>query len=77
MSNHKGITLVTLIITIIVLVILAGIGIDLIMEKNMKYVNETNIEEYCNHEFVITSKYDWYRESYKTISKCTKCEKEI
>lgn len=31
----------------------------------------------CEHEFVTTSKYMWLRQSYKTISKCTKCGEEI
>ena len=38
--------------------------------------NAANITE-CDHEFVITSKYDWWRQSYKTISKCAKCGEEI
>lgn len=31
----------------------------------------------CEHEFVITSKYNWLLRSYKTISKCIKCGKTI
>lgn len=31
----------------------------------------------CEHNYVTTSKYMWLRQSYKTISKCTKCGKEI
>ena len=29
------------------------------------------------HEYVITSKYNWFLDKYKTISKCTKCGKEV
>ena len=31
----------------------------------------------CEHNYVTTSKYMWLRQSYRTISKCTKCGKEI
>ena len=33
--------------------------------------------ESCEHDWVITSKYDFWRQSYKTISKCSKCGEEI
>ena len=31
------------------------------------------IEVTCEHEYVITSEYDWFHESYRTVSKCAKC----
>lgn len=31
----------------------------------------------CEHEFVITSRYVWLLNKYKTYSKCIKCGKEI
>lgn len=31
----------------------------------------------CEHEWVISSKYDFIFSQYKTISKCSKCGKEI
>ena len=34
-------------------------------------------QENCQHDWVITSKYDLTRDAFKTISKCTKCGKEI
>lgn len=34
-------------------------------------------ETSCEHDWVITSKWDWLRSSYKTVSKCSKCGKVI
>ena len=31
----------------------------------------------CEHDFVVSSKYDMWRSGYKTISKCYKCGLEI
>lgn len=33
--------------------------------------------EECNHDWVITSKYNFWVDAYKTISKCSKCGKEV
>lgn len=33
--------------------------------------------EPCEHEFVITSQYNWFLKAYKTVSKCIKCGKVI
>lgn len=78
MSN-KGMSLVALIITIVVMLILAGITMIITMGAMEEYkTNNINHEESnCKHDWVITSKYDWIRESYKTISKCSICGKEV
>ena len=31
----------------------------------------------CNHEYITTSEYDFWRQSYRTFSKCTKCGEEF
>ena len=31
----------------------------------------------CEHDWVVTSKYSFWTESYKTISKCSKCGKVV
>lgn len=31
----------------------------------------------CEHEWIVSSKYDFIFKSYKTISKCAKCGKEV
>lgn len=81
-QNAKGITLVALVITIITLLILAGTTIAIIMpeitNENANVNTESTVkQEHCQHEYVITSKWDFFRESYKTISKCSKCGKEV
>lgn len=55
-------------------IVLASIVIAINTNKT-ETVN-TEIEN-CEHDFVITSKYDFWRSSYKTISKCTKCGKVV
>ena len=41
--------------------------IDVITGKQIQ------IESNCEHEYVITSEFSWLSDSYRTISKCTKC----
>lgn len=81
MKKSRGITLVSLVITIIVLLILTGIGIVIISsdfeERQKDNNNKSNHQEICQHEWVVTSKYDFIWQSYKTISKCSKCGKEV
>lgn len=79
LKREKGITLVALIVTIIVLLILAGISIEMIMNTNINEYSNSIIqqEENCQHEYVITSKWDYFKDCYKTISKCSKCGKEV
>ena len=77
---EKGITLVSLITTIIVLIILTMVSITIVVETIQNETintNQINQQEICNHEWVITSKYDYMKECYKTISKCSKCGKEV
>ena len=39
-------------------------------------INNTTEEE-CEHDWVITSKYSFWADAYKTISKCSKCGKTV
>lgn len=55
-------------------IVLASIVIA--VNTNKTETINTEIEN-CEHDFVITSKYDFWRNSYKTISKCTKCGKIV
>lgn len=55
-------------------IVLASIAIA--VNTNKTETASTKIEN-CEHDFVITSKYDFWRSSYKTISKCTKCGKIV
>lgn len=65
----KDLTTYAIIIMICFTIVLASIVIAI-------NTNKTEIEN-CEHDFVITSKYVFWRNSYKTISKCTKCGKVV
>jgi len=83
MKSDKGITFISLVVTIIVLIMLAGASIVLVMYDEQ--LNETNTvnqevkqnQENCIHDWVTTSKWDSLKGCYRTISKCSKCGKEI
>lgn len=38
---------------------------------------ENSIQEECVHDWVITSRYNILTNNYRTISKCSKCGKEV
>ena len=40
-------------------------------------ITQTKQVKECEHDWVVTSKYNFWTESYKTISKCSKCGKVI
>ena len=70
------------IITIVAfLVVVAFLIIGLLAIKNADTQDNVDIYEVqpkqCEHEWVISSKYDLLFKSYKTISKCAKCGEEI
>ena len=48
------------------------------MENKTEYNSTeiTNIQE-CTHDWVVSSKYSWWTNSYKTVSKCSKCGRAI
>ena len=77
--RNKGMSLTALIITIVVMLILTGMAIRIIMGAKEEYKtnNMKQEESNCEHDWAITSKYDWIRKSYKTISKCSICGKEV
>lgn len=64
MKNHKGVTLVALVVTIIVLIILAGVSINLVLGENgivekAKFAKEQTEQAKMNEEIVLneTTKY--------------------
>lgn len=83
MKFNKGISIISLAITIIVLLTITGVGISLAMySKDLEQENNQNnatqkIHENCEHVWVVTNKYDIWTNSYKTISKCSECGKEV
>lgn len=38
---------------------------------------ENQIIQECEHDWVVTSEYSWIFESYRTVSKCSKCGKVV
>lgn len=69
----------TLIITIIVLLALAGavLCLGVYSGEVEQQTTQNNIQDECVHDWVVTSRYDILTNSYKTISKCSKCGKEV
>ena len=66
--------------TMIVIVIIIGIAVTIRLAGTLPEIKmqEQVIVKPCEqHEYVTTSRYNWFLESYKTISKCTKCGKEV
>lgn len=68
--------LTTYAITTIICLTIVLASIVIAINTNKTETVNTEIEN-CEHDFVITSKYDFWRSSYKTISKCTKCGKVV
>lgn len=81
MKNNKGLTLVALIVTIIILLIISFLTLAVIIPwndmKNTSININTNEQIECEHEWVVTSEYNFWLNKYKTISKCSKCGKII
>ena len=79
MNNKKGITLVVLIVTIIVMIIIASVAIVGCMDIKIENIDTQTqeINHNCEHEWVITSEYDYMFGAFRTISKCAKCGSKI
>ena len=65
------------ILNIFVVAILAAVVLimAIVVSEEEQAKEEGNTQ--CEHEFAITSEYNWFFKSYKTYSKCIKCGKEI
>ena len=75
----KNIILISTTIIIVSILVFAAIVIGKLSMNPKNEIDENiiKIQENCQHDWVITSKYDLMRDAFKTISKCTKCGKEI
>lgn len=74
----RKISISSIVITIITIIILLTIfGTMIYYQNSEQHENIVNNMENCEHDWVVTSKYDFFRESYKTITKCSKCRKEV
>lgn len=74
----RKVSISSIVITIItILIILATFGTIIHYQNSEEHKNIVSNMENCEHDWVVTSKYDFFRESYKTITKCSKCGKEV
>ena len=76
----NDITIMDIVFYIIVVVIVALVTCGLAtLEKEQSLENEKwlQVVEECQHDYAITSKYNFLVGRYKTISKCTKCGYEV
>jgi len=70
-------TILKVFISIISLII-AVILLIYISDKIIINTNEIpKVQQGCEHDWVVTSEYDFIFKSYKTISKCSKCGKKV
>ena len=69
------------VIKILILMLFVSIGLLVLTGCScLNTISENNqiVEpKVCEHEWVITSEYDWIFSQYRTISKCSKCCEEI
>ena len=66
------------IITIVLFAALVGfISWGIFEHGNVDIYAYEELMQPCEHEFVITSQYNWFLKAYKTVSKCIKCGKVI
>lgn len=74
----RKVSISSIVITIMTTIILLTIfGTMIYYQNSEKHKNIVSNMENCEHDWVVTSKYDFFRESYKTITKCSKCGKEV
>ena len=73
--DKRGIELIIFAMVLMVsfVIVLTAITIERTPESTEEVVEEIE----CENEFVITSRYVWILNKYKTYSKCIKCGKEI
>lgn len=70
-------TILKVFISIISLII-AVILLIYISDKIIINTNEIpKVQQECEHDWVVTSEYNFIFNSYKTISKCSKCGKKV
>lgn len=62
----------------IIAIIIAVILLVYVSNKIIIYNNEIpKVQQECEHDWVVTSEYDFIFKSYKTVSKCSKCGKKL
>ena len=69
------ITLAVISIAILLCMLTGCVDTTNIVKENIVTNNTTEAE--CEHDWVITSRYSFWADAYKTISKCSKCGKTV
>ena len=71
-------------ICICVMLCVLGVGFMLfVLELDKMTVNKVNVDnsvetvDNCEHDWVLTSEYVWYRSQYRNVSKCSKCGRVV
>lgn len=76
MTNRKEERILNIILIISAVVILVTL-IWACSEFEKERLERVEVIQQCEHEYAITSRYNLLVGSYKTISKCVKCGKEV
>lgn len=76
--NNKGISLIALIVTIIVIMILAAI----VVSTGFDTADSLTSEELCimrngEHQYITVSKYDTLNKQYYNVAVCSRCGHEL
>ena len=54
------------------------LGLDDAQKRPVETVdNSVDNSVECEHDWVVSSEYSWYRNAYRIISKCSKCGKVV
>ena len=69
-NKYWHIDLIFLLVVVVLSAILV-IGLDTESKK------EQSVKVDCQHEWVVTSRYNWFLNGYKTYSVCSKCGGKI
>lgn len=80
MSSFDIKKLVIITTTLVTLIMMATFIVTILSVDNQNSQTQqvmTEQHKKCDHEFVMTSKWDSFHQQYKTISKCIKCGLEI
>lgn len=72
-------------ITIIIMLVLISVAMiflvkagDAVTPVQPVETVENSVEKVeCEHDWVLTSEYDWFRASFRNVSKCSRCGKVV
>ena len=71
-------------ITICICVILCVLGVGFmlfVLELNEQTItpvdNSVETVDNCEHDWVLTSEFDWWMQQYRNVSKCSRCGKVV